>query len=350
MVDPEIIVFNLKRRYTGVSATVNALVPIQAAEWRLAYCGPTQPHGIRPITLRQAISVSRRPPHGRRFRIWHLRRDHEMLIGILVRDLLRLPVRLVFTSAAQRRHGWFPRWLISRMDAVIATTPKAASYVPNTRSVVPHGVDSDRFPPPVDKATAWLDAGLGGDFGIGVFGRVRQEKGTDVYVEALLIALPQLPKIRAVIAGLTQSKDRDFLQNLKNKIASAGLTDRILFLGEIPAAEVHLWYQRCLLCVACPRYEAFGLTPFEAASAGCALVCSRAGAFQELVEPGVSGELVEIGDVQGLADAILKIMSDPMSAVEMGKAARQKVVTDFTLRREAQGIGQVYQQLFDAAV
>lgn len=43
-------------------------------------------------------------------------------------------------------------------------------------------------------------------------------------------------------------------------------------------------------------------------------------------------------------------MSDPVLAVEMGKATRQKVVTDFTLRREAQGIGQVYQQLFDAAV
>ena len=34
--DPEVIVFNLKKRYTGVSATVNALVPIQLGQWRLA--------------------------------------------------------------------------------------------------------------------------------------------------------------------------------------------------------------------------------------------------------------------------------------------------------------------------
>ena len=117
--DPEVIVFNLKRRYTGVSATVNALVPIQARQWRLAYCGTPLPHGMPGLTLRQAIALSRRPPAGRPFRIWHVRRDHEMAAGLWARDVLRLPVRLVFTSAAQHRHGWFPRWLISRMDAVI---------------------------------------------------------------------------------------------------------------------------------------------------------------------------------------------------------------------------------------
>ncbi len=128
--DPEVIVFNLKKRYTGVSATINALVPFQAQQWRLGFCGVRMSNGIDGMTAGQAIALSRQPPPGRAFRIWHVRRDPEMMLGIFARDVLRLPIRLVFTSAAQHLHGRFPRWLISKMDAVISTTPLAASFVP----------------------------------------------------------------------------------------------------------------------------------------------------------------------------------------------------------------------------
>jgi len=262
---------------------------------------------------------------------------------------LRLPIKLVFTSAAQHRHGWFPRWLISRMDAVISTTPKAASFVPNTTAVVPHGIDMQRFPPPADKSQAWASSGLPGRYGVGVFGRVRDDKGTDVFVDAMLEALPHLPDVTAVIAGLAQPQHQAFVQALKDKIAAAGLTERVVFLGEIAAAEVHQWYQRCLVCVACPRYEPFGLTPFEAASTGCALICSRTGAFEELVQPGVNGQLVDTGDAQGLAQALRQVLSDPQAALAMGEMARQRVAQHFTVAHEAAGIGRVYQSLFDGA-
>ncbi len=347
--DPEVVVFNLKQRYTGVSATVNALVPLQMDQWRLGYCGSTMSNGVAGMTLREAIRLSRRPPAGRPFRIWHVRRDPEMMAGLWARDVLRLPVRLVFTSAAQHLHGWFPRWLISRMDAVISTTPKAASFVPNTTAVVAHGIDLTRFSPPPDKLKAWADSGLPGKYGIGVFGRVRDDKGTDVFVDALIAALPHLPDATGVIAGLAQPKHQRYQQDLKDRIARAGLSDRIVFLGEVPAGEVHRWYQRCLLCVACPRYEPFGLTPFEAAACGCALVCSRTGAFEMLVQPGVNGELVEVGDPQGLAAAVLRVLADPQRAVSMGQVARERVMREFSLAREAEGIGRVYQQLFDSA-
>ena len=347
--DPEVIVFNLKRRYTGVSATVNALVPLQLGQWRLGYCGTPLSNGVPGMTLREAIRLSRKPPAGRAFRIWHVRRDHEMMAGLWARDVLRLPIKLVFTSAAQHLHGWFPRWLISRMDAVISTTPKAASFVPNTTAVVPHGIDLARFAPPPDKLTAWADSGLPGRYGIGVFGRVRPDKGSDVFVDAMIAALPHLPDATAVIAGLAQPQHQAYQDELKQRIAAAGLSERIVFLGEVPAGEVHRWYQRCLLCVACPRYEPFGLTPFEAAATGCALVCSRTGAFEELVQPGVNGYLVDTGDAAGLADAVRRVMADPEQARAMGEAARQRVTQHFSLAQEARGIGQVYERLFAVA-
>ncbi|HEX5806557.1 MAG TPA: glycosyltransferase family 4 protein [Macromonas sp.] len=347
--DPEVIVFNLKKRYTGVSATVNALVPLQLGQWPLAYCGTPQSNGVPGMTLKEAIRLSRTPPVGRKFRIWHVRRDHEMMAGLWARDVLRLPIKLVFTSAAQHRHGWFPRWLISRMDAVISTTPLAASFVPNTTAVVPHGIDLSRFSPPPDKLNAWADSGLPGKYGIGVFGRVRMDKGTDVFVDAMIAALPQLPDATAVIAGLALPKHQAYQKALQARIDTAGLTDRIVFLGEVPSGEVHRWYQRCLLCVACPRYEPFGLTPFEAAATGSAVVCSRTGAFAELVRPGENGYLVDTGDAPGLAEAVVKVMHDPQAALAMGQAARQRVTEHFSLQREAEGIGRVYAQLFAAA-
>jgi len=347
--DPEIIVFNLKQRYTGVSATVNALVPLQLQRWPLAYCGTPLSNGVPGLTLKQAIALSRLPAPGRRFRIWHVRRDPEMLAGLWARDVLRLPIKLVFTSAAQHRHGWFPRWLISRMDAVIATTPKAASFVPNTTAVVPHGIDLQRFAPPPDKLHAWADSGLPGRYGVGVFGRVRPDKGSDVFVDAMLEALPHLPEVTAVIAGLAQPQHQAYQRALQAKIEAAGLSQRIVFLGEIPAGQVHRWYQRCLLCVACPRYEPFGLTPFEAAATGCALVCSRTGAFEELVQPGLNGYLVDTGDAAGLAQAVQQVLRDPQAALRLGQAAHERVHSTFTLAQEAAGIGRVYQGLFDAA-
>ena len=346
--DPDVIVFNLKQRYTGVSATVNALVPLQARQWALGYCGNTLSNGVPGLSWRQAIEVSRRAPAGRPFRIWHVRRDHEMMLGLWVRDVLRLPIRLVFTSAAQHRHGAFPRWLISRMDAVISTTPLAASFVPNTTAVVPHGIDLQRFPPAADRAAAWAASGLPGQYGIGVFGRVRPDKGTDVFVDAMIEALPHLPGATAVIAGLAQPQHQAYQAELQARIDAAGLHERIHFLGEIPAGEVHVWYQRCLLCVACPRYEPFGLTPFEAAATGAALVCSRTGAFDQLAIPGETGEMVDTGDAPGLAQAVRRMLADPARAAHMGQAARERVQRLFSLDREAEAIGRVYQGLFDA--
>jgi mannosyltransferase len=347
--DPEVIVFNLKQRYTGVSATINALVPLQAHQWKLGFCGTRMSNGVEGMTLGQAIQVSKKPPKGRAFRIWHVRRDPEMMAAVFARDVLRLPIKLVFTSAAQHLHGRFPRWLISKMDAVIATTPLAASFVPNTTAVVPHGIDLSRFSPPPDKLSAWADSGLPGQYGIGVFGRVRPDKGSDVFVQAMIEALPQLPGATAVIAGLAQAQHQAYQQDLQRQIDAAGLHDRIVFLGEVPAGEVHRWYQRCLLCVACPRYEPFGLTPFEAAATGCALVCSRTGAFDQLALPGVTGDMVDTGDAPGLAQAVLTVLSNPQRAVQMGEAARARVSELFSLAREAEGIARVYSGLFQKA-
>ncbi len=350
--DPEVIVCNIKKRFTGVSGTINALVPVQARSLAIAYLGNAipavalaeaqSPERFKALGFLEAVSRSRhRLPDGRR-RIWHVRRDPEMLLGILLRDVLRLPIALVFTSAAKHRHSWFPRWLISRMDGVVSTTPEAASFVPNTTRIVPHGISLERFSPPDNKLEAWKATGLPGRYGIGVFGRVRPDKGSDIFVEAMLRVLPEFPDFCAVIAGLAQPQHQAFQEHLKRRVQERGLSERILFLGEIPPDQVAQWYQRVLITVACPRYEPFGLTPLEGMACGCAVVASDTGAFRTIVDEGVTGHVVPTEDVEALAQRLRDLMRDPTRTAAMGARGRERVERSFSVEREAEGIAAVY--------
>ncbi len=183
--DPDVIISNLKNRYTGVLGTINALLPEQAKTLKIDFVGTDlsgaqqakreSPENFNYFTMWQAIWISRNRVADGRHRVWHVRRDPEMLLAIVLPDALRLPIRIVFTSAAQRRNSWFPRWMIGRMDAVITTTPEAATFV-NAAAVIPHGVDTNFFRPPADKLNARKNTGLPGKYGIGIFGRIVPKK------------------------------------------------------------------------------------------------------------------------------------------------------------------------------
>ena len=63
----------------------------------------------------------------------------------------------------------------------------------------------------------------------------------------------------------------------------------------------------------------------EAMAAGLPIVAFRVGGIPEIVEDGVTGILVDPGDVQGLAEAIARVAADPQWRVAAGAAARRRV-------------------------
>src|SRR6201990_671672 len=174
----QLIVPNLHRRYSGVTATNRMVAPKLAQRVRAAWFGSYAPDGIARMDTTDLFRFWRR----RRPLIWHARRNNEMIAGVLLRAL-GWPLKLVFTSAAQRHHTWITRWLIRRMDAIIATSDISASYLKRSAPVIPHGVDTDRYAPPADRGAAFAEAHLPGRYAIGCFGRVRAQKGTDVLLE-----------------------------------------------------------------------------------------------------------------------------------------------------------------------
>ncbi len=146
--DVEVIAPNFKQRLSGVTSTIIQLVPVQRAlGQKIAVLGPGLPKSLPSVRFRDLIHLWKRP-EGRPCRVWHARRNVEMLPAILLRDLLRMKIRIVFTSASQRRHTGWSKFLIRRMDAVIATSGRTAAYLDVPNTVILHGIDTKRFSHP----------------------------------------------------------------------------------------------------------------------------------------------------------------------------------------------------------
>ncbi|QBF31313.1 glycosyltransferase family 4 protein [Thalassococcus sp. S3] len=343
---PDLYVTNFNRNFTGVSATAANVVRAQGKMHDLRLVGHPLPDCPAPISKSQARALCRAGPSDRPFAIWHVRRNPEMQTALWLRDVLRRPIRIVFTSAAQRLHSAYPRWLISRMDAVIATTERAAEFVPHVRAVVPHGVDTDRFSPAPDRAAAWAALGYGGTQGIATIGRIRPEKGTDVFVRAMLRLLPDRPGATALVIGRAAREHQSFLSDLQNEVDAAGLRDRILFPGEIAAGDLPPLLRGLSLVMQMPRYEGYGMVPLEGMASGVPFVASDAGYYNAFSAQGRAGRIVDQEDWQGAADAAGTLLDDPARHDAMAKAARDIAEASFSARAEAAGIEEVYQQLW----
>ena len=347
---PTVFVTNFNPRFTGVSATTAAVCKIQRSQLYVALVGKPLGGCPSPLNKREAIALSKIQPPDKPFNIWHVRRNSEMQLAIFARDILKLPIKIVFTSAAQRRHSAWPRWLISRMDAVIATSEEAASFVPNVVSVIPHGVDLDRFSPSKDQKESWSKTGMPGEYGIINVGRVRPEKGTDLFVEAMIEALPQLPQATAILAGATKPKDFSFRKKLETRIEQSGLTDRIRFLNEIPSQDLPALLQGCRALVALPRYEGFGLTPLEAMACGLPVIASNTGYFKEFLnshdEEKACGKIVPLEDYKAASKEIINLFSDGKRFEKFSQSALLRANQNYSAFEEANAINNVYEDLW----
>lgn len=329
--DIDVIAPNLNRRLSGVTATVISLVPLQARRMGVVATGVGLPEGL------PYVPVWKLPFLKRRRRVWHARRNNEMLLGILLRALLRMDLKLIFTSSSPRVRGGLTRWMVSKMDAIVATTQVNAEVMPGKPVIIPHGVDTTRFSPGESDLFVTGDAKL-----IGCFGRVREKKGTHHFVEAMCRLLPDNPDYSAVIMGRITPDNKEYGDALKAKIEKAGLSDRIRFAGEIPVERMTEAYNALSLYVTPSLLEGFGLTVPEALSCAVPVVASDVGAFRQFVTQDC-GRIVPPEDAEALTGAISAILKQDLTA--LGAAGRARVIEEFGLEREADALCELYSAL-----
>jgi len=342
----EVIFTNLHWRYTGVTAANRRIAPRIAGRLRAAWLGRHRPEGVPALgwggLWRLRGELRRRGARA----VWFARRNEEMLAGILLRAL-GWPLRVVCLSAAQREHSAYTRGLYRRMDAIVATSEVTRQRVGGRATVIPHGVDTAQFAPPPDRGRLLAELGLPGRWAVGCFGRVREQKGTDVFVAALCELLPRHPEWTGVVVGAVTPRHEAFAAGLRRRVAAAGLEGRVVFAGEQPEASLPRWFGAMTAYAFCSRVEGFGLTLLEAMAAGNAVVASRAGAAEQLIRDGETGRLVPPGDVAALVAALEPLLAAPGRAEEFGRRAREEVERAHSLEREAEAIAAWLQRVRD---
>ena len=339
----DVIAPNFKKRLSGVTATVVRLVPLQAKSINIAATCPVDLEGVPQIPLWSLLTMSRRK------RVWHARRNVEMIGGLFLKHVLRKRLALLFTSASQRQHTGLTKWLISRMDRVVATSAKTTSYLERDAQVIHHGIDVSAFAPAEDKAALRARLGLP-ETGpiIGCYGRIRHQKGTDVFVNAALALMADHPTLTAVVMGRATSKDKGFEADLKAKVTAAGMADRVLFAPEVPVWEIADWYAALDLYVAPQRWEGFGLTPLEAMASGVPVIATRVGAFEELIVEDETGALVPRDDLLAMTTALAAAFQSPDTLHRWSKAARDHATGNFDISREADALVEIYREMLAA--
>ncbi len=197
--------------------------------------------------------------------------------------------------------------------------------------VLPNPIDAEEFRPGGTAA----DAGCGYLF---YTGRLERRKGVHLLLEAFREVHRRHPALRLVLAGHdTPTFRRDgqalpFREYARSTGLLEGLGEAVMFLGRIDRDALLPWYQGSLACVfPSEGFENFPYSCLEAMACGKAVVVTDAGGMAEMVEDGQSGFCVRAGSPAPLAQALDRLAADPELSHRIGLAARQRVLTEYSL-------------------
>jgi len=176
--------------------------------------------------------------------------------------------------------------------------------------VIGSAVDLEKFKPPRNRAKFRREIGLGDNTPlIGNVGMIRPDKGQLVLVETAPLVLQKRPDVRFVIVGQGTGILKRGI-NVRNAIDQAGLADRIIMAG-------YRWdtpnvYAACdMIVIASLRTEASPIVLREAFASGRPVIATKVGDIPEILRDRENGLLIEPGDTQALANAIMDFITDP---------------------------------------
>jgi len=132
-------------------------------------------------------------------------------------------------------------------------------------------------------------------------------KNPSLVVDAIAVARQRGTSLRAVIAG--RDPDGAQLPALQRRAAERGIEDLVAFPGKVSDEELERLYREAAVVAFPSRAEGFGFVPLEAMARGVPVVVADRTSLPEVV--GDAGLLVEPDDAAGLADALLRVTSDP---------------------------------------
>ena len=343
----QVILGNSNSNFSGVTSTMLQTFPIQLNHLNVMVMGK---HHVEDesfvLGFWQAVKLCIRTLPNNKKRVFHARRNNEMIQALVLKYFFLAKIDIVFTSTAQRHHSKFTRLLMGKMDAVISTCSMAAKYLKTPpKKIIPHGIQTKRFVPIEQKSDITKRYNIKTDKCVGIFGRVRAQKGVDLFVNANIEVLQYHTDVTAVICGAILPSEQTFVDALKAKIEKAGLTDRILFLGEQPFDDIPKIMASMDLNCALSINEGFGLTVLESMASQVPVIATDAGAWRDIIIENENGFIIEVGDEDQLKEKLLWCFSNNDQLTQMGVNGKEYILHNFKVEREAQLLCEFYQSL-----
>jgi glycosyltransferase involved in cell wall biosynthesis len=193
-------------------------------------------------------------------------------------------------------------------------------------TVVPTGID----PAPIrDHADGPLPEALQGVDYVLYFGRLEERKGVQVLGEALPNVFAASPGLKAVFVGEDMSYGNRSMREAIGEM-NAAHAGRLVFLPRMPQRDLFPIIKAARLVVLPSLWENLANTCLEAMQLGRPVIGTWHCGFEEVIEDGVSGFLVEPGDAEGLARRMLEVLADPPLLERVGMGALRRM-EDFSI-------------------
>ncbi|MFN3866700.1 MAG: glycosyltransferase family 4 protein [Demequina sp.] len=212
-------------------------------------------------------------------------------------------------------------------------------------SLLPNGVDVNRFTPSPPNEELRKQLGLEGKIVIGYVGSVLDYEGIELLVDAVRLLVDAGLPVALLIVG-----DGKAFDSVKRRVVEAGVGDHVVLPGRVPHAEAEAYYT--LIDIApFPRLPltvtelVSPLKPFEAMAMGKPVVVSSVAALTEIVSDGVNGRVFVKGDVESLAATLTHLVEDEDERSRLGAAGREWVVANRSWDTLSARIVDTYQAL-----
>jgi glycosyltransferase involved in cell wall biosynthesis len=194
-------------------------------------------------------------------------------------------------------------------------------------------------------------------------GRLTPQKGIPALFEAAVKVLSARPDVHYLIAGAPDFTgelwDADKIQReAKAMFTTFQFWDRMHMLGKVSRERVAALYQISDVALVPSLYEPFGYAATEAMAAGLPVIASAVGGLAEIIQDGKSGLLVPVTempdgwnqvDVEKLSAAQIRLLDDRELAGQLGRAGRQRVVSEFHSDKMAEPTLAIYYQCIQSA-
>lgn len=163
-----------------------------------------------------------------------------------------------------------------------------------------------------------------------------QQKGFDTVIRALPSIAESVADVQYMIIGSGTDLERH-----KQLAREVGVSERVHFLGTVDEQTLRHCYKSCDLFVMPSAQEGFGFVYLEAMQYGKVVVAARSGGAPEVVEDGVTGRLVEYGNEDELAQALIELCLDPEKRTRLGSAGYQRLQERFTFAHFKQKLTEI---------